>query len=192
LIQKIAGPACGGGRGGQISAGLGLARCDIVTVVHADTRVPAHIFRQIVDLLQRQPMIAGGAVGSRFASNDWRFRLIEFANDLRAVATGISFGDQVQFFRKRPVVESNGFPDLPLMEDVEFSLRLKRLGRTAYLFGDARVSVRKWQIIGFGHAWTVIRLFSMYLWKRLWQKPDTLDMYHRYYSDHVDGGPNEK
>jgi GT2 family glycosyltransferase len=73
------------------------------------------------------------------------------------------------------------FPGIPLMEDVEFSIRLHRLGRQTYLFGDALVSSRKWKKKGFGHALTVIRLMTAYLWQRLWGAPDTLAMYRRYY-----------
>jgi glycosyltransferase involved in cell wall biosynthesis len=183
VIQKIANPQCGGGRGGQIYTGLKDAKGDIIAVVHADMQIPAPMFQQMVDLLQMQPMVAGGAIGSQFDENGWRFRLLEFANDLRAVLIGISFGDQVQFFRRRPVFESNSFPDIPLMEDVEFSLRLKRLGRPVYLFGNAQVSARKWKKRGFGHAWTVIYFFSSYLFKRLWRKPDTATMFRKYYAD---------
>jgi hypothetical protein len=71
------------------------------------------------------------SVGGVFNDSGWRMRLIEFLNDFRFVFTGIGFGDQVQFFRRKPVLERNLFPIIPLMEDVEFSLRLKRLGRQA-------------------------------------------------------------
>jgi len=115
-------------------------------------------------------MISGGAVGCVFDSVGWQFRILEFANDFRAVFLGISFGDQVQFFRRKPVVERDLYPNIPLMEDVELSLGLHRLGRQIYLFGDAAISTRRWEKRGFGHALTVIRFFSTYMWQRLWKK----------------------
>ena len=189
VIQPHAGPANRGGRGGQIHAGIHAAKGDVIAVVHADTRVTKPVFHEILNLLQMQPMIAGGAVGSLFDSRGWRFRILEFANDFRAVCLGISFGDQVQFFRKKPVIEADLFPNFPLMEDVEFSLRLPRLGRQVFLFGNALVSTRKWEARGMGHARTVIQLAGTYLLQRLWKTPDTLAMYRKYYPDKLAGPP---
>jgi GT2 family glycosyltransferase len=132
-------------------------------------------------------MVTGGAIGSVFDGTGWRYRLLEFANDFRMVCLGISFGDQIQFFRRKPVIQTKLFPNIPLMEDVEFSIRLHRLGRQVYLFGDATVSTRKWQAKGFGHASMVIRLFASYLWKRMWGKPDTFKMYRAYYGKNASG-----
>ena len=94
---------------------------------------------------------------------------------------GIGFGDQVQFFRRKPVLERDLFPIIPLMEDVELSLRLKRLGRQAFLFGDALISARRWKIEGFRNSISIICRVALYLWQRIWRKPDTLAMYYSYY-----------
>ncbi len=51
-------------------------------------------------------------------------RLIEYANDIRTALSGISFGDQIQFFRRLPVKAQDIYPVIPLMEDVELALRL--------------------------------------------------------------------
>lgn len=175
-------PERGGGRGGQIAAGVAQAAGDVVAVVHADTRITAPAFGQMIDLLRRQPMIVGGAVGGRFSGPGWRLRLLEAANDFRAAFLGISFGDQVQFFRRRPVAEAGGYPGIPLMEDVELSLRLPELGRTVFLFGEARISARRWGSGVSRRAGLVIRLFLAYLWqRRLGRRPDTLSMYFTYY-----------
>jgi hypothetical protein len=109
--------------------------------------------------------------------------MLEIANDFRVVCMGISFGDQVQFFRREPVINTGLFPDMPLMEDVEFAIRLHRLGRQAYLFGKAEVSTRKWEKQGMVHALTVIRLFGAYMLQRLWKTPDTRAMYRTYYGN---------
>jgi len=171
----------GTGRGGQINAGIKAATKDVVAIVHADTRITYPTFKKILDLLRNQPMIVGGAVGSVFDQCGLSFRLLEIANDFRAVCMGVSFGDQVQFFRRKPVLEARLFPPIALMEDVEFAIRLHRLGRQTYLFGDAVVSARKWKERGFGHAFTVVKLLFAYLWQRLWKTPDTQKMYRQYY-----------
>lgn len=182
VIKHSALPENGGGRGGQVYVGIKAATGDVIAVVHADTIVTAPTFTKILNVLAKNPMIAGGAVGGIFIDSDWRMRLIEFANDLRVVFMGISFGDQVQFFRRKPVLERNLFPAIPLMEDVELSLRLNKLGRQAYLFGNALISARRWQTLGFRNSISVIYRVASYLWQRIWRKPDTLGMYRSYYN----------
>lgn len=181
VIRHTASPENGGGRGGQIRAGLLAARCDVIAIVHADTLPAASAFTEILEVLRRNPMIAGGAVGCSLSAPGWPFRLLEFGNNLRTICLGISFGDQIQFFRRKPVLEQDMFPDIPLMEDLELSLRLHRAGRQIFLFGNARSSVRRWETHGFRRSLLVIRLCSAYLLRRLWGKPDTQAMYRRYY-----------
>jgi len=177
-----------GGRGGQIHRGIQSATRDLVAIVHADTRVNRMMFQKMLNLMKKQPVFAGGAVGSVFDTTGWRFRILEIANDFRTVCMGISFGDQVQFFRREPVIAADLFPKIPLMEDVEFAIRLHGLGRQAYLFGNAEVSPRKWEKLGMSHALTVIRLFSTYILQRLWKTPDTHAMYRSYYGNREGGG----
>lgn len=171
----------GGGRGGQICTGIRAAQGDLVAVVHADTLVKAPDFTRMCKVLEKQPRLSGGALGSVFESRDPRLGLINFANDLRMVFLGISFGDQVQFFRRRSVVSRQLFPHIPLMEDVEFSIRLNNLGPQVFLFGSARVSARRWEIRGFRNALSVMRRVGSYLLKRLGGTPNTKAMYRSYY-----------
>lgn len=182
IIRHPALPERGGGRGGQIRAGVAAAVGDIIAVVHADTRIAAPAFNDIVGLLRRQSMIAGGAVGGRFDGQGWRFRLLDTANDFRAAFLGISFGDQVQFFRRGLLAATGGYPDMPIMEDVELSLRLQNLGRVVFLFGDAKISPRHWRFGVSRRTGLILRLFLTYTGARLLgRRPDTLVMYRAYY-----------
>jgi hypothetical protein len=175
-------PERGGGRGGQIAAGCRAAREGLVAIVHADTLVAPGSLTRALDLLARNPDISGGALGSVFDGRGLKYRLLETVNDLRAASVGISFGDQVQFFRRAPVVEGGQLPDIPLMEDVELGLRLGCLGRTVFLWERSLVSSRRWRRGTPGKALLVIRLTGGYLLKRLFGSPDTAAMYRRYYS----------
>ncbi len=185
VIQHIAPPEQGGGRGGQIHAGMIEAKGDVVAIVHADTHITAPAFAELLAILEKQPIIAGGAIGSVFNASGLRFRCLEIANDFRAVFFGITFGDQVQFFLRKPVVEADLFPDIPLMEDVELSIRLPKIGRQVFLFGNASVSARRWQTAGYAHSFLIIRLLAAYLWNRLRGKPESITLYQRYYGDKV-------
>ncbi|MBF0572846.1 MAG: glycosyltransferase [Desulfamplus sp.] len=196
----------GGGRGGQIKAGIIKASGDVVAIVHADTFIPAKVFSKMIRVLNSRPSVIGGSVGCRFENfsdfnfsdkstlnrnakqaflKSYRFKLkiLEFLNDARAIFFNISFGDQVQFFRREPVVRYDIFPDIPLMEDVEFSIRLNSLGDQVFLFGKAVVSARRWQRLGVKNIVMVVLLLLKYLIKRFLQKhPDTSLFYSKYYS----------
>ena len=50
-------------------------------------------------------------------------------SNLRARWLGLIFGDQAMFIRRSTFDELGGFPDLPLMEDLELSLMLRGRGR---------------------------------------------------------------
>jgi GT2 family glycosyltransferase len=174
-------PAAGGGRGGQVARGLDAARGDVVAIVHADTRVAKGSFSRMCRLLNLNPDMVGGALGTRFETGRLFYRFLTAANDIRALVVGISFGDQIQYFRRRAFLGRSAYPDLPLMEDVELSLRMRRCGRQGYLFGRSSVSVRRWQQAGAGHIWTVVRLFSRYLWQRGRGRADAAAYFHSYY-----------
>ncbi len=170
----------GGGRGGQILTGVSAATSDIVAVVHSDTIVKSDTFNELKKFLSMNTDVVGGACGTKFNSNS-KMKLIELLNGLRAVFFGVSFGDQIQFFRRDVVFNNNLFPNIPLMEDVELSIILPKIGRTVFLFGDSTVSTRRWEKKGISNFFQVLGLFVVYLLKRPFKKPDTVKMYKNYY-----------
>jgi hypothetical protein len=181
VIEHNAPVTAGGGRGGQINAGCRLAEGDLVVVVHADTRLASGTLDRAVSALAQNPDAVGVTLGARLDAPGIKLRLLELFNDLRASLLGISFGDQVQLFRRQPLIERDLFPAIPLMEDVELSLRLHRLGRVLFLWQQTLVSARRWHS---GSRWKTILvnwLVAEYLLRRLWGAPDTVAMYHRYY-----------
>jgi GT2 family glycosyltransferase len=68
--------------------------------------------------------------------------------NLRSRLTGIATGDQAIFVRRAAFVAVGGYPDQPLMEDIELSRRLKRLGRPACLSARVVTSGRRWEARG--------------------------------------------
>ena len=176
-------PSRGGGRGGQICRGIKQATGDCIAIVHADVQVSPHTFSDICRMLEKNPTVIGGAVGGVFDGSDRWLRVVEWLNDLRALFFSISFGDQIQFFRRQPITGKQVFPDIPLMEDVELSLRLKHMGRQTYLFGTASISSRRWKAVGIQNGFSVARRLITYLMERKNGLPDTVSLYYRYYQD---------
>ena len=140
-------PVSSRGRGTQIATALRHVDDDIVLIVHADMIVPAGALSAIRRGLVKRPDCPGGCLGHRFDSASRLLRLTEWWDERRA-RRGMSYGDQAQFFRRKLLESLGGFPDQPIMEDVELSCRLRRLGTPVYLDCPALVSARRFIRIG--------------------------------------------
>jgi rSAM/selenodomain-associated transferase 2 len=140
------------GRGGQIAAGVAACAEDSVVVGHADMIFPPSALESVRRQLTEDPACPGGCLGHRFDSRRWRYRLIEWL-DRRRARRSESYGDQAQFFRRACLERVGGFPDQPIMEDVELSRRLRSLGRVAYLDLPVTVSPRRFERLGW---WRVV------------------------------------
>jgi rSAM/selenodomain-associated transferase 2 len=136
--------APGRGRGGQVAAAVTQLDEDAVLIAHADMLFLPDALRMIRCHLAANPDCPGGCLGHRFDSPRRVFRLMEWFDRRRAMR-GESYGDQAQFFRRDRLGEAGGFPDLPIMEDVELSRRLRRLGRPVYLDVPVTVSPRRFE-----------------------------------------------
>lgn len=136
--------ACPPGRARQLNAGAGTSRSDVLLFLHADTRLPDRA-RQLVESALADRAVVGGRFDVRFDSPSLWARIISAFMNLRSRHTRIATGDQAMFVR-RPVFERlGGFSDIPLMEDVEFSARLKRTGPTEALREPVVTSFRRWE-----------------------------------------------
>jgi hypothetical protein len=119
----------------------------------------------------------------RFGRDALGLCVIECLNELRTVFLGLSFGDQGQFFRRAAIIAEGGFPKLPLMEDVELSLRLRAAGPVLYLGGGLICSDRRWQKENwFKCCATVIAMTAIYRFRRREAAQVVDALYRRYYS----------
>ena len=132
------------GRARQMNVGARAASGDALLFLHADTRLPEDADRLILAALA-----TGGRVWGRFdvrlSGSHWLFTVIATMMNLRSRVTGVATGDQGMFMRSAAFRLVGGFPDIPLMEDVEMSRLLRRLGRPACLRQRAVTSSRRWE-----------------------------------------------
>ena len=166
------------GRGCQIAAAVSQLQEEIVLVVHADMILPAGALALARRWLAEHPACPGGCLGHRFASPRPFFRLVEWWDRLRA-QRGTSYGDQAQFFRRDLLDRHGGFPDQPIMEDVELCRLLGRLGSAAYLDCPVVVSARRFERLG---CWrTVLANLSLRLAYRCGGLRVCRSIYRHYY-----------
>ncbi|MEX0828994.1 MAG: TIGR04283 family arsenosugar biosynthesis glycosyltransferase [Nitrospirales bacterium] len=137
----LAGPE---GRAAQMNAGAFQATADILLFLHADTQLP-HNAKHIIEQALSNSRVIGGRFDVRFPCDQGYAWLISRMMNVRSRLSGICTGDQAMFVR-RPVFESmGGFADIPLMEDIEFSQRLKRKGTIVALRETVTTSFRRWE-----------------------------------------------
>lgn len=129
------------GRGIQMNAGASAAAGEFVLFLHADNELGQDCLTQITT----HPNATWGAFRQRIDSSRSAFRLIEQGNSLRVKYRCMPFGDQGIFVRRTVFDDQGGFAEFPLMEDVELSIRLRRIARPILLDGPLTVSARRWE-----------------------------------------------
>lgn len=151
------------GRARQMNAGARAASGDVLLFLHADTALPDGAVEAIAAALA-DPRVVGGRFDVRFTSPRWPFRMIAALMNVRSRWSGISTGDQGIFVRRAAFDALGGYADIPLMEDVELTRRLKRAGRLASLRLRVTTSSRKWEREGIARTialmWTLRLLYA--------------------------------
>jgi glycosyltransferase involved in cell wall biosynthesis len=134
-------------RGRQLNAGAALASGDIYIFSHADTELrPAHI--ESIRAAFARPEVEASAFYKDLGAHYPWFRWAEAPARKWTRRLGPIYGDQSVAIRRHAFVRLGGFAEIPIMEDVEFSRRLRRnLPRHALAFLDPplRTSMRRFE-----------------------------------------------
>jgi rSAM/selenodomain-associated transferase 2 len=164
------------GRARQMNAGAAAADGEALLFLHADTRLPDGAAAVI------EAALAGhvwGRFDVRIAGRPFMLHVVAALMNLRSRLTGIATGDQALFVTRATFAAAGGFPDLPLMEDIELSRRLKRLGPPACLRARVLTSGRRWERHG---VWRTILL----MWRLrfdYWRGVPAARLARRYYPE---------
>jgi len=133
------------GRARQMNLGARAARASRLMFVHADTRLPDAAAARVIEALEAS---CWGRFDVTIEGRHRWLPMIAAAMNLRSRLTGIATGDQAMFLRRSTFERIGGFPDQPLMEDIEMSRRLKRQGRPACLSQRVITDGRRWDTEG--------------------------------------------
>ena len=164
------------GRATQMNAGARAAHGDALLFLHADTRLPDGAPGLIEQALRQH---VWGRFDVRITGRSRWLPLIAAMMNLRSRLTGIATGDQAIFVTRAAFDTAGGFPEQPLMEDIELSKRLKRIGPPACLRETVVTSGRRWDTHG---AWRTILL----MWRLrfdYWRGEPAARLVARYYPD---------
>ena len=149
------------GRGPQLNRGARATNASALVFLHADTVLPAGALAAVGRAL------AAGAVGGgfliRFDSNRPVYRLGSRVVNLRTRWSRSPLGDQAQFASRAAFARLGGYPEWPILEDLEFMRRLKRHGHVVILGPPVATSVRRFEKSGIAKTllvnWTIFALF---------------------------------
>ncbi len=130
-----------------MNAGAAAGRGDVLLFLHADTELPTDATHSIERALQ-DPTCVGGRFDVQFGHPSRLGSVISTLINLRSRWSGIATGDQAIFVRRTIFERLGGYPEIPLMEDVEFTTRLKQAGRVAALRETVTTSYRRWRTCG--------------------------------------------
>ena len=134
----------GRGRARQMNAGAAAADGDVLLFLHADTRLPPGFDAAVATALG-DPAVVGGRFDVRLEPSTPWLDLVAALINRRSRWSRIGTGDQALFVRRAVFEAMGGFPDLPLMEDLAFSIGLKRRGGIACLRQTVATSSRRWR-----------------------------------------------
>jgi rSAM/selenodomain-associated transferase 2 len=134
------------GRGAQMNLGATAATGDILLFLHADCELGGGALEAIRTAL-RAPEVVGGAFRLRIARSSWSHRLVAFGANLRA-RFGLPYGDQAIFVGRSVFEAIGGYPEIPIMEDVELVRRLRQHGRLVAVDETVTTGTRHWEALG--------------------------------------------
>ncbi len=116
-------------RAALLNAGATVASGQVLFFLHADSFPPANAFELIYRSLSDERVV-GGAFEHHFVERKWTLSMITWLNRIRYRFTRNYYGDQGLFVRTSVFHQMRGYKDLQLMEDLDFSQRLKKMGRS--------------------------------------------------------------
>lgn len=164
------------GRGRQMNVGASLASGDALLFLHADTQLPDTFVEQIRTTL-KQGAIAG-AFPLRIDGEGRSLRWIQRGVNFRSRVLRRPYGDQGLFVSADCFFRIGGFPNWPLMEDVELCRRLRKHGSIALANQPVTTSARRWSRLGPVRTTLINQLCITGF--QLGVSPTTLDRWYRW------------
>lgn len=163
------------GRARQLAAGATAAAGELLWFLHADTVATSAALAQLRAVATQG--YGWGRFDVQLAGPGPILRVIAWSMNRRSCWTGVATGDQGIFVSRSLLEAADGIPQLPLMEDVALSKRLRRYHRPRCLSGPLLTSARRWQRQG---VWrTVLLMWRLRL--AYWCGADPRRLHGRYY-----------
>jgi rSAM/selenodomain-associated transferase 2 len=131
------------GRARQMNEGAKRASGESLLFLHADSTLSQTGLDALSRVMSESDRV-GGAFRLRIDSTSFFLKAVSWAANARSQYLGLPYGDQGIFVRRSVFEKVGGYADLPLMEDVDFIRRLKKVGPIVLLNEVIVTSSRRW------------------------------------------------
>lgn len=163
------------GRALQMNVGAKSATGDVFLFLHVDTLLPNDAVTALEQCMS-DGQSGWGRFDVRLSGRHVLFRIIERMMNWRSRLTGIATGDQAIFISRDLFERLDGYADIPLMEDIEISRRLKLYRKPIFFQQQVITSSRRWEQSGiFKTVWLMWRLRLAF-----WLGMDPAELAKRY------------
>lgn len=159
------------GRARQMNLASQAARGNFLLFLHADSSLPANFYSSI------NASAEWGFFRLRLNGDTSVYRFIEYAINLRTRLSKVAGGDQGLFFKRGFFESLDGYPKIPLMEDIAICKLARRRARPVIIDTAITSSSRRWQENGVIK--TVLLMWSLRL--AFWLGIDPQRLYKIYY-----------
>lgn len=137
------------GRAAQMNHGVTVATGEILLFLHADTILSGAAVANLLRAMELEPELPGGGFFRYFDSKSQFLKITCWLANLRSQHWGIFLGDQGIFVRREVFDTLGGFDEsMPFGEDLDFSLRLRKAGKTAAVQPPVLSSARRFDKYG--------------------------------------------
>ena len=149
-------------RAALLNAGAAVAGGDTLFFLHADS-FPPHKAFELIHRCLSDDRVVGGAFEHLFVEQRWSLCITTWLNRIRYRFTHNYYGDQGIFVRTAVFHQMGGYKDLQIMEDLDFSRRMKQMGRTSLIRTPLLTSGRRFLARGpWRTLFLVLRLLLLY------------------------------
>jgi len=164
------------GRAAQMNVGATAAAGDVLLFLHADSHLPDGAVPTMLEEMARTGR-RWGRFDVTIAGASRTLALVGATMNARSRLSGIATGDQGIFVERALFESIGGYPDQPLMEDIELSRRLKRAaGAPLCLAPRIVTSGRRWEREG---PWrTIVKMWGIRF--AYWRGADPARLAARY------------
>ncbi|MYF98658.1 glycosyltransferase [Candidatus Poribacteria bacterium] len=131
------------GRAKQMNAGAAEATGDILVFLHADVQLESGAFKAVESTLSSG--YVGGGFLQKIDGKSLLYRVIEISANMRGKFLKVFYGDSGIYVRRDDFRHIDGFPDVPIMEEMVFSKALRKLGKTKMIKPRIHISARRWK-----------------------------------------------
>ena len=163
------------GRAHQMNQGGALASGSILWFIHADTSVPESSTEYILESISTDK--PWGRFDIRFDNPSAHMKLVAFAINLRSGVTGVCSGDQAIFLLRSQFHKMGGFPNIPLLEDIALTKKLRREAQAIRIRTPVTTSARRWETHGYLRTIFLMWLIRFLFWVGV--SPGTLARLYR-------------